>query len=221
MRQKYGSSISYVEDAQQYLLTFVCDSPGDPALGQKAGSMARGAAWFWSTSYDLSDQTQWTPPREISGSWSEFDNTGGCPDYKGYYPSFMSLGKSAGHLSLTGYAFYLWGCQGGGTPGGRQFSSRAFTITQRPPDTLAIEVAKQKGSGKLIVYATSTDAGATLNLTAIPAASGQPPIDLGTMPKTDPNDNEFFLTKKGLVPIGSIEITSTSGGSLTSQLKAH
>jgi uncharacterized protein (TIGR03437 family) len=41
----------------------------------------------------------------------------------------MSLGKSAGHLSLTGYIFYLWGCQGAGTPGGRQYSSRAFTIT--------------------------------------------------------------------------------------------
>jgi len=110
------------------LLTFFCDSPGDPALGQRAGA-ARGGSWFYSTSYDLSDQTQWTAPREIAGSWSEFDPSGGCPDYKGYYPTFTSLGKSAGRLSLTGYVFYSFGCQGEGTPGGRQFSTRAFTIT--------------------------------------------------------------------------------------------
>lgn len=42
----------------------------------------------------------------------------------------MSLGKRPGHLSTTGFVFYLWGCQGGGTPGpGRQFSSRQFIIT--------------------------------------------------------------------------------------------
>jgi hypothetical protein len=220
-QNQYGSSISYVEDTNQYLLTFVCDSPSDPALGKNAGTTARGAAWFWSTSHDLSDQTQWTPPSEITGSWSEFDNTGDCADYKGFYPTFMSLGKSAGHLSLAGHVFYLWGCQGGGTPGGRQFSSRAFTITQKPPDAIAIEVAKQKGNGKLIVYATSTDAGATLSLAAIPLASGQPPIELGAMSRTGSSDNEFFITRKGLVPIASIEITSTSGGSLTGQLKGH
>src|SRR5260370_231051 len=130
-QNQFGSSISYVEDTQQYLLTLFCDSPGDPALGQRAGA-ARGGAWFYSTSYDLSDQTQWTAPREISGSWSEFDNSGGCPDYMGYYPTFMSLAKGAGHVSLTGYVFYLWGCQGGSTPNGRQFSSRAFMITTGP-----------------------------------------------------------------------------------------
>ena len=130
-QNQFGSSISYVEDTQQYLLTFVCVSPGDPALGEVAGA-AQGAAWFYSTSYDLSDQTQWTTPREITGSWSKFDNSGGCPDYKGWYPTFMSLGKDVGHLSLTGYVFYLWGCQGAGTPGGRQFSSRIFTITTAP-----------------------------------------------------------------------------------------
>jgi len=132
---QFGSAISYVDDTQQYLLTFLCVSTGDPALGQQ-NSGARGAAWFWSTSYDLSDQTQWTAPREIVGTWGEFDNSGGCPDYKGYYPTFMSPGKSAGRLSLTGSVFYLWGCQGGGTPGGRQFSSRTFTITTAAVPTL-------------------------------------------------------------------------------------
>ena len=43
----------------------------------------------------------------------------------------MSMGKKPGHLSTSGvYAFYLWGCQTGGTPSpGRQFSSRALTLT--------------------------------------------------------------------------------------------
>jgi hypothetical protein len=127
---RFGSSISYVDETQQYLLTFVCDSPGDPALGQSSGS-GRGGAWFYSTSYDLSNPRQWTPPREITGSWAPYDNSGGCSDYKGWYPTFMSMGKKPGHLSSSGgYVFYLWGCQTGGTPSpGRQFSSRAFTIT--------------------------------------------------------------------------------------------
>lgn len=134
---QFGSSISYVEDTQQYLLTFVCVSAGDPALGQRPGA-ARGAAWFYATSYDLSDQTGWTVPREIAGSWDEFDLSGGCSDYKGYYPTFVSPGRNVSHLALTGYVFYLWGCQGGGgpeggTPGGRRFSSRAFTITTASP----------------------------------------------------------------------------------------
>jgi len=128
-QNQYGSSISYVEDTQQYLLTFLCVSPSDPALGPTGGGNL-GAAWFYSTSYTLSDQTQWSTPREIAGSWSPFDQSGGCPDYKGFYPTFVSLGKSAGHLSVTGYVFYLWGCQPAGTPPpGRQFSSRAFAIT--------------------------------------------------------------------------------------------
>ena len=148
-QSQFGSSISYVEDTQQYLLTFLCVSAGDPALGARSGE-AQGAAWFYSTSYDLSDQAQWSLPREISGSWSEFDTSSGCSDFKGFYPTFMSLGKSAGHLSLQGYVFYLWGCQGGnngtGTPGGRQFSSRSFTITTQAVPAL--------NSGSLVNGAT-------------------------------------------------------------------
>jgi hypothetical protein len=129
---RFGSSISYVDSTQQYLLTFVCVSTGDPALGEVAHAQ-HGAAWFYSTSYDLSDQTSWTVPREIEGSWSPFDPTAPCADYNGWYPSFMSLDKSPGHLSMTGYVFYLSGCQGGGTPGGRRFSSRAFHLTRTVP----------------------------------------------------------------------------------------
>ena len=221
-QSRHMGSISYVEDTGQYLLTFVCNSPTDPASGHP-GSNHSGSAWFYSTSYDLSDPRQWSQPQEIVGSWSEWDNSGGCPDWKGYYPTFMSLGGKPGHLSTSGYVFYLWGCPGGAGDASapkRQFSSRAFTITRKPADVLTLELAKQKGSGKLIVYATSTDANAMLSLTANPL-TGQAPIDLGAMSKTDPSGSEFFLTRKGLPPIGSVQITSTSGGTVTAPVKGH
>ena len=126
-------SISYVDSTQQYLLLFVCTSPGDPVNGHGGGKF--GSAWFYSTSYDLSNQAQWSDPREIIGSWSEWGNSGGCPDYPGWYPTWMSLGGRPGHLATSGYVFYLWGCLGGsatGTPPKRQYSSRAFTITTGP-----------------------------------------------------------------------------------------
>ncbi|MFI5143369.1 MAG: hypothetical protein ACHQHM_05010, partial [Thermoanaerobaculales bacterium] len=127
-------SISYVDDAQQYLLTFVCGSAGDPAGGVRGGAM--GSAWFFATSDDLSDQTKWSIPQEILGTWAPWD-TGtppgsyGCPSYQGWYPTFMSLDHKPGHLTSSGYAFYLWGCLGGSqaNPPQRQYSSRAFTIT--------------------------------------------------------------------------------------------
>jgi uncharacterized protein (TIGR03437 family) len=129
IQTQFGASISYVEDTQQYLLTFVCTSPNDPALGRN-GAGNRGAAWFYSTSNDLSDPTQWSTPKEIAGSWSEFDSSGGCDSFNGWYPTFMSLGKKPAHLTTSGHVFYLWGCQTGGTPDpGRQFSSRQFVIT--------------------------------------------------------------------------------------------
>lgn len=126
-QNQFGSSISYIEETRQYLLTFVCTSASDPALGQHSGGTA-GAAWFYSTSYDLSDPAQWTPPQEIVGSWSPYYNNGSCNSFNGWYPTFMSLGEEAGHLSRTGYVFYLWGCQGGGGPE-RHFTSRAFSMT--------------------------------------------------------------------------------------------
>ncbi len=127
-QERHMASIYYVDSTQQYLLMFNCDSPTDPASGQGSGK-ANGAAWFYSTSSDLSDPTQWTAPKEITGSWSEYDTSGSCPSYKGDYASFMSLGSKPGHLTTNGYAFFLWGCAGAGTPGGHQYASRDFTIS--------------------------------------------------------------------------------------------
>lgn len=144
------SSINYVEPTEQYVLLFVCSSPGDPA---NAGAGKFGSAWFYSTSYDLSDPTLWSTPQEVLGSWSVWDNSDGCPDYKGWYPSLMSLDNKPGHLSTTGYIFYLWGCLGGsstGTPPQRQFSSRMFTITTgRIPPMISV-VANAEGENRTI-----------------------------------------------------------------------
>ena len=179
----FGASISYVDVTQQYLLTFVCDSPGDPALGQVAGA-ARGGAWFYSTSYDLSDPTQWTAPQEIAGSWSAFDQSGGCSDYKGFYPTLMSLGSKTGHLSVSGYVFYLWGCQTDNTPPpGRQYSSRVFTITTTgapPPGPPTISLSNtqlqfwdytaQSSLTPPQAVGVSNAGGGTLSFTATPNA---------------------------------------------------
>ena len=125
-------SISYVEETHQYLLTFVCLSPTDPSTG----SGPAGAAWFNSTldatRYDLSRQDKWSAPQEIIGSWSPYDSNNQCGSgsfryYSGWYPSFMSMGRKPGHLSTSGYVFFLKGCAGGGS--GREFSSRTFTMT--------------------------------------------------------------------------------------------
>jgi hypothetical protein len=124
----FGASISFVEDTQQYLLLFVCNSPGEPSGGVNTGS--RGGAWMWATTYDLSDQAHWSVPQEVEGSWSPFDTTtdpSGCASYKGFYPTLMSLDHQPEHLGMNGYAFYLWGCQQGGP--GRLYSSRHFKIS--------------------------------------------------------------------------------------------
>jgi hypothetical protein len=127
----FGASISYVEESRQYLLLFICDSPGEPAGGVNTGS--RGAAWMWATSDDLFNQTRWSVPEQVEGSWSLFDtiidptDATKCSSYKGYYPTLMSLEHQPEHVGVTGYAFYLWGCQQGGP--GRMYSSRKFKIS--------------------------------------------------------------------------------------------
>ncbi|HSR07852.1 MAG TPA: BACON domain-containing protein, partial [Bryobacteraceae bacterium] len=156
-QSQYGSSINYVDETQQYLLTFVCVSAGDPALGQGNGG-GQGGAWFFSTSNDLSDPTKWTAPKEIEGSWTPFDQSGGCPFWQGYYPTFMSLGAKPGHLSTSGYVFSLWGCQGGTPPPGRRMASRAFVITTSAPCTYSFNASGQSfpasgGTGNITVTA--------------------------------------------------------------------
>jgi len=133
VQTQFGTSISYVEDTRQYLLTFVCTSPNDPALG-KGGAGYCGAAWFYSTSWDLSDPSQWSAPQEIAGSWSEFDTSGDYESYDGWCPTLMSLGKRPTRLSTSGYVFYLWGCQGGGTPapGGSSRRVNSSSTLRRP-----------------------------------------------------------------------------------------
>jgi len=86
------------------------------------------------------------------------------------------------------------------------------------PDTLVLELAKEKASGKLTVYVTSTNPNATLTAVALPQSGGQA-LALGTMSKTDPNGSEFFIKAKHLPPLASVEITSSSGGLLTAPVK--
>ncbi len=132
------ASISYVVETQQYLLTFVCSSPTDPRTetaypGDSATQY--GAAWFYATidahQFDLSHQEQWSAPREIIGSWSVFAGGGCFRNFNGWYPTFMSLNSKPGYLATTGYVFYMQGCTDESTPGGRQYSTRAFVINTR------------------------------------------------------------------------------------------
>ncbi|HKD05894.1 MAG TPA: hypothetical protein VKB79_08325 [Bryobacteraceae bacterium] len=128
-------SISWVEETRQYLLVFVCTSPGDPAGGSP--STRFGSAWFYSTNDDLNNQNAWTVPKEIEGSYQDHDTSAGagCPVYHGWYPSFMSLNEEPGHLSTQGFVFYMKGSQGACTGGGlppRVYSSRQFTIATAP-----------------------------------------------------------------------------------------
>ncbi len=129
---KTMGAISFVEQTQQYLLTFVCMSPGgDPATATGGA----GAAWFFATSDDLSHEERWSTPKEIVGSWSPYDpNSPNCSLFSGWYPTFMSLHRRGGRLATTGYVFYMKGCTGGVTPGGREYSTRAFTITIGPAE---------------------------------------------------------------------------------------
>ncbi len=127
-------SISYVDETHEYLLAFVCNSPGDPAGGIAGGAF--GSALFFATTGDLADQTSWSTPREVSGTWATWD-TGtppgsyGCPSYQGWYPTLMSLDHAPGHLAADGYVFEMWGCLGGSTatPPQRQYNSRRFAMT--------------------------------------------------------------------------------------------
>jgi hypothetical protein len=144
-----GGSISFVAATGQYLLTFDCISRGgDPANGMGGP----GAAWFFATNSDLTQEDNWSQPLEIGNSWDPFVSS--CDSYNGWYPSLMSLDMSAGELGLDGYSFYLNGCRGDPTAGmGRTFESAYFTIDTSAtiavpePATLALFGAGVLGLG--------------------------------------------------------------------------
>ena len=153
-----GGSIQYVETTRQYLLLFTCRSTSDPALG--IGGGPAGVAWFYATSPDPSNPALWSTPQEITGSFSTIDSSGGCSSYKGWYPTMMSLGAVPGHITTSGYVFYLWGCETGAgttTAPPRQYSSRMFTITLSQPCTYSFGSAGQAVS--------SAGGSITLNIT--------------------------------------------------------
>jgi len=182
-QKRFGGSLSYVAATHQYLLTFVCLSPGDPAnCGPgdlsclQESTTATGGAWFYATSDDPSHPERWSAldpqgnpqPREIKGSYSDFaSSTCGSPDFKGFYPTFMSLDNDPGHLSTTGYVFYLFGCQTADSV--RRYSSRAFTITTTdttPPVTTA-SIAGPLGSNDWYTGSTSVSFAATDDLSGV------------------------------------------------------
>jgi len=113
-------------------------SPVHSSFGRAASNRPNtaagpGAAWFYATTSNLATQ-QWSTPQEITGSWGQKTACadGSLGDFNGNYPSFMSLNNKAGHLSTSGYVFYMNGCPGGPALGPRQFSTRAFTIATLP-----------------------------------------------------------------------------------------
>jgi hypothetical protein len=112
------AQISYNDAFSLYMLTFVCKS--------KAGQ----AAWYFSTATSLERQ-DWTVPQLIQNSLFPMTNPCGINNdagnlFDGWYPSFMSPGSAAGHLSKTGFVFFMNGCDAGK----RTFMSRNFTISK-------------------------------------------------------------------------------------------
>ena len=117
------SQISYNDVLGVYMMTFVCVFLEDDQPE---------AAWFFSTATSLDDQ-DWSPPQMIEDS--QFPVIAGCAKdgtgnaFDGWYPSFMSPGFAAGHISRSGRVFFQNGCD----RGQRIFMSRRFTITGPPP----------------------------------------------------------------------------------------
>ena len=117
---QHMAQISYNDTLKLYMITFVCNSSKLPQ-----------AAWYFSTATSL-DRQDWTPAQMIENS--QFPITQGCASdgtgssFDGWYPSFMSPGSTAGHLSTTGSVFFMNGCD----RGSRTFTTRTFTIQTSP-----------------------------------------------------------------------------------------
>jgi len=140
-QERGQASISYVAETREYLLTFVCNSPGPPhGYVIDPDATHEGSVWFYSTIDDLSDESKWSVPREITGSWARWSHhddlprEARCPVFNGFYPTLMSPGRPPGQLSTQGYVFYLWGslgaCQAGSLPPGEELPDRKFTSRQ-------------------------------------------------------------------------------------------
>lgn len=119
--QRMGD-LSYNDGLAAYLLVFVCT--WTPQGGTSQG------AWYYSTATSL-DLQDWSAPQEIAGS--VFPSISPCSggaggSFDGWYPSLMSPNAAQGHTKLTGYAFFMSGCD----TGARAFASRSFTITGGP-----------------------------------------------------------------------------------------
>lgn len=184
-QERSSPSISYFATTGQYILTFVCKSPGDPAVGPYTDSAASGAAWFFSTSPDLSDPNQWSTPVEILGTWNPFPVDG---LYNGWYPTFMSLEQNPSRLTTRGYAFYLWGCEGGGGCGGRRYTSRRFFVqttdnvySHAPVTTITSSTAPLNTTGVVTVTFRSNEPGSAFEcaLNGSGYAACEPPASFG------------------------------------------
>jgi len=117
------AQISYNDDLQLYLLTFVCVTVSNGVTTQ--------GAWYFATATCL-EQMNWTTPQLIANS-QFLAPQGVCShgaDFDGWYPSFMSPGHREGHTGLTGTVFFLSGCDG--SLEDRHFRSRIFSISIGP-----------------------------------------------------------------------------------------
>ena len=114
------ASIYRFDPLKIFLMTFVCRSVPQAQ-----------AAWYFSTATSL-DLQDWTVPQLIRNS--QFTLIDPCPgqtdgmSFDGWYPSLMSPGSASGHISQTGYAFFLNGCD----TGKRTFMRRTFSISVGP-----------------------------------------------------------------------------------------
>jgi hypothetical protein len=117
------AQISYNDDLQLYLLTFVCVNVSNGVTTQ--------GGWYFATATSL-EQMNWTAPQLIANSQFPVP-AGACShgaSFDGWYPSLISPGHKEGHTGLTGTVVFLSGCDG--SLQGRQFRSRTFTISTRP-----------------------------------------------------------------------------------------
>jgi hypothetical protein len=135
-------SIYSIDALNVFLLTFVCRSTPQAQ-----------AAWYFSTATSL-DLQDWTVPQLVGNS--QFALVDPCPgqmgsngmSFDGWYPSLMSPGAASGHISQSGYAFFLNGCD----TGSRTFARRTFSISAGPS---APNIDQQGLTGSWYQLATS------------------------------------------------------------------